>query len=154
MNFDIQNLLADFKQVARLAGVTITERDITIEKLLAPHIPPNNLPAGKMAVYVFTYNYKCLKVGKVGPRSKARYTSQHYNPKSSQSNLAKSILKSKKDFGSYELTEITVGDWIKRNTDRLNFLVNAALGVPVLTLLESYLQCRLRPRFEGFASQR
>lgn len=154
MNFDSQNLLADFKQVARLAGITITDHDITIEKLLAPHIPPSNLPAGKMAVYVFTYNNECLKVGKVGPRSKARYTSQHYNPKSSQSNLAKSILKSKKDFGSVELTEITVGDWIKKNTDRLNFLINLTLGVPVLTLLESFLQCRLRPRFEGFASQR
>jgi len=154
MNFNSQNLLADFKQVARLAGVTITEQDITIEKLLAPHLPPNKLPAGKIAVYVFTYNNECLKVGKVGPRSEARYTSQHYNPRSSNSNLAKSILKNKKDFGSSELTEISVGDWIKRNTDRLNFLVDARVGDPLLTLLEAFLQCKWRPRFEGFSSQR
>jgi len=40
------------------------------------------------------------------------------------------------------------------NVDRVNVLLPASLGVPIMTLLESFLQCRLRPRYEGFRSQR
>ncbi len=69
-------------------------------------------------------------------------------------NMTDRVQDGKKDFGSSELTEISVGDWIKRNTDRLNFLINARLGDPLLTLLESFLKCKWRPRFEGFTSQR
>lgn len=43
---------------------------------------------------------------------------------------------------------------MRANLDRRNSILDSSLGVPVLTLLESFLQCRLRPRFEGFASQR
>ena len=32
--------------------------------------------------------------------------------------------------------------------------MDADFGKPVLTLLEAFVQCRLRPRYEGFASQR
>jgi len=40
------------------------------------------------------------------------------------------------------------------NLDRTNFLLDERLGIPVLTLLEAFLQCRLRPRYEGYKSQR
>jgi len=45
-----------------------------------------------MAVYVFSKGPDVLKVGKVGAKSQARYTSQHYNPGSAMSTLAASIL--------------------------------------------------------------
>ena len=106
-----------------------------------------------MAVYVFVWNDICLKVGKVGPNSNARYTSQHYNPRSSNSNLAKSILQAKDNLGLINVSESNVGAWIKSNTDRINILLDANLGIPVVTLLESFLQCRLHPKFEGFESQ-
>ena len=93
-------------------------------------------------------------VGKVGPNSKARYTSQHYNPKSSNSNLAKSILKEKENLGLAHLDEANVGAWIKKETDRTNLLLDATIGIPILSFLESFLQCRLRPQFEGFPSQK
>ena len=85
----IRSLLQDFKKVAKLTGVSIAQSDLTVEMLRAPHKPPARLPNGQMAVYVFTFNDECLRVGKVGPKSEARYVSQHYNPKSSKSNLAK-----------------------------------------------------------------
>lgn len=147
-------LIADFVKVAYLAGIPLAEGTVTAEVLPAPHKPPRSLPPGKMSVYVFSWGEKCLKVGKVGPRSKARYTSQHYNSKSSNSNLAKSILKVKADLGLVNLDETSVGDWIKKNTDRTNFVFDESLGIPVLSLLESYLQCRLKPLFEGFESQK
>ena len=152
INADI--LIHTFIKIAALAGVSLSADEITAEVLQAPHKPPKNLPNGKMGVYVFSIGEKCLKVGKVGPKSKARYTSQHYNPKSSNSNLSKSILKAKTDFGVTHLDENNIGDWIKENTDRVNFLIDESLGIPILSLLESYLQCRLKPKFEGFESQK
>jgi len=146
--------LADFATVARLAGVSLAADDIRIEALPAPHAPPPRLPAGQMAVYVFTHGQEVLKVGKVGPKSHARYTSQHYNPGSAQSTLAASVIADAERIGLGDADRAEIGNWIRTNVDRVNILLPASLGVPVLTLLESFLQCRLRPRYEGFRSQR
>ena len=151
---DPQPLIDNFRKVVGLAGVSVPSNALSIERLPAPHKPPSALPKGKMAVYVFAWKGQCLKVGKVGPNSQARYTSQHYGPSSSNSNLAKSILGGRNELGLSDVSESNVGAWIKANVDRTNFLLNAECGIPVLTLLESFLQCRLRPRFEGFESQR
>ena len=151
---DPQPLIEDFRKVAGLAGVSVPKNALSVEKLPAPHKPPSVLPKGKMAVYVFAWRGQCLKVGKVGPNSQARYTSQHYGASSSNSNLAKSILSVRDELTLSAVSESNVGAWIKANVDRTNFLLDASCGIPVLTLLESFLQCRLRPRFEGFESQR
>jgi hypothetical protein len=151
---DTNKLISDFLRSAELAGLAIKEGDIQIENLPAPHVPPSVLPSGKMAVYVFHWGDQCLKVGKVGPKSQARYTSQHYNPKSSNSNLAKSILKDKGMMGVTGIDEHTVGHWVKQNTDRVNFLMPESFGIPLLSLLEAFLQCRLKPCFEGFETQK
>lgn len=151
---DANKLISDFLHAAKLAGLDIKQKDIHIENLPAPHVPPSTLPSGKMAVYVFHWADRCLKVGKVGPKSQARYTSQHYSPKSSNSNLAKSILKDKSVMGIIEIDEHTVGNWVKQNTDRVNFLIPESFGIPLLSLLEAFLQCRLKPCFEGFDTQK
>lgn len=151
---ELNELISDFCSVARLAGVSITDNSVTAEISPKPHIPPTELPRGKMAVYVFFWGNLCLKVGKVGPNSQARYTSQHYNPASCNSNLAKSILKKGFEHGLPSLSDKNVGSWIKSETDRVNFLLDQALGIPVLSLMESFLQCKLRPMFEGFESQK
>ncbi len=150
---DTAGLVREFLQVAALAGACLRESDIQVEVLEAPHQPPSRLPAGKMAVYVFTYGNSVLKVGKAGPRSGARYTSQHYNPNSARSSLVGSLLKGG-EIGAVGLTPDAAERWIKENTDRTNFLLDIECGVPILTLLEAFLQCKLKPRFEGFASQR
>ena len=146
--------LADFVTVARLAGVTLATEDIRIEALPAPHASPTRLPAETMAVYVFTHGSDVLKVGKVGPKSQARYTSQHYIPGSAKSTLAASMIADAERLGLGEADMAEIGSWIRGEVDRVNILLPARLGVPVLTLLESFLQCRLRPRYEGFMSQR
>jgi len=154
MSFKHEDILRDFIHAGRLAGLSLSENEFEIESLPAPHIPPKKLPKGKMGVYVFLWKSKCLKVGKVGPQSQARYTSQHYNPKSSGSNLAKSILNEREALGLSNLDENSVGDWIKENVSRLNILIDKKVEIPALSLLEVFLQCRLKPFFEGFASQR
>lgn len=147
-------LIQDFLWVSTLAKVPISEEEISYLDLPAPHKPPKTLPKGKTAVYVFFWKDLCLKVGKVGPKSQARYVSQHYNPESSRSNLAKSLLEAKDSLGLPHLSPSTIGTWIKHNVDRLDFLIDEAHGVPVLNLFESFLQCRLKPEFEGLKSQR
>ncbi len=153
MTPDIQNLIDDFIKVSSIAGVNLSIRDFSIGILEHPHKPPSNLPVGKMAVYIFFWRGDCLKVGKVGWKSQARYVSQHYIPGSSQSNLAKSILSKVDRLGTPGLNEFNIGLWIKDNTDRVNILLDQKVGMPVLSLLESFLQCRLNPMFEGFDSQ-
>ena len=144
----------DFRKVARLAGMVLPASGLSIERLPAPHKPPSVLPQGKMAVYVFFWKCHCLKVGKAGPKSQARFTSQHYSAASSNSNLAKSLVAHHGELGLSGISESNVGEWIKANVDRVNFLLSVKFGIPVLTLLESFLQCRLKPQLEGFESQR
>jgi len=154
MDFNSEQTIEDFRRVAGLAGVDLSRDDIITQHLRAPHRPPSSLPRGKMAVYVFFLGDQCLKVGKAGPRSKARYTSQHYNPRSSRSNLAKSILAHRNELRLGTLNESSIRGWITQNTDRINFLIDRHVGMPTVSLLEAFLQCRLKPRFEGFQSQK
>ena len=88
LHWSPEAILEDFRQVALIAGTPI-EGEIFIENLPAPH-RPTSLPSGLTGVYTFSYNGQTLKVGKAGPKSKARFSSHHYSPQSSRSNLASS----------------------------------------------------------------
>ena len=113
---DAAVLTHDFLGAAALAGVHLSASDLNAVRTGAPHTPPKILPAGKMAVYVFSYGTVVLKVGKAGPNSASRYTSQHYNPSSALSTLAASILKEGQSLGISGLSPESVGSWIKANT--------------------------------------
>ncbi len=145
-------LVDDFREVARLAGVTIPANALHLDAWPAPH-RPKGLPSGWMAVYLFDYNGRALKVGKAGPNSDARYRSHHYRVSSSDSNLARSLALDGARIG-VAVTEESVGSWIREHTSRVNLLLKAELGIPLLTLAEAFLQCRLNPVFEGFETQR
>ena len=147
-------LSKDFRQVAQLAGFSVSVHNLTVESLSAPHRPPTGLPPGKMAAYVFDHCGRALKVGKAGPKSSARYASQHYSPGRARSTLAGSLLKHGAEVGVQDVTDSTVGEWIRANTARHNFLLDSDYPIRLLTLLESFLQCRLDPIFEGFRSQK
>ena len=154
MTVEIVGLAKDFTKVACLAGIPLSADDLSVESLRAPHNPPSRLPVGKAAVYVFCHEGRALKIGKAGPNSEARYTSQHYSPRAAKSTLAASILKHGTEIGVHGMTEPAVGGWIRANTDRYNFLLDSNYAIRLLTLLESFLQCKLDPVFEGFSSQR
>ncbi|WP_417657715.1 hypothetical protein [Pseudidiomarina aestuarii] len=147
-------LLEDFLTVADIARIKINRDQVSVEILPAPHRPPSRLPAGKMAIYVFVYGDTTLKVGKAGSNSQARYISQHYNAGSSPSTLAASLLKRGGEIGVSNLDNDSVSEWIKSETDRINFVLDSEVGIDGLSLFESFLHCRLKPVFEGFSSQR
>jgi len=148
---DPNGLIVDFLAVAKLAGFSINVQDIRHEFLPARS---ECRPNASCAVYVFSLKGQAqvvLKVGKVGPNSGPRFVYQHYKPKSSGSNLAKSLLGAPAAWSRLacaSLHDDNVGDWLKENTDRDHFFVlsNDAL---LTSLLEVFVQCRLRPLFEG-----
>jgi hypothetical protein len=145
---DIEEALNDFITVADLARASVSLRDIQVEYLEAPHTPPRRLPAGKMAVYGFCHEGNWLKIGMAGPNSNARYTSQHYNPNSAGSTLAKSLVDDPDAAALSNFNPDAPGDWIKSTTGRVNVLLDAKHGLLLPALLEAFLHVRLRPRYE------
>ncbi len=146
---DIKRSLRDFLTVSQLAGDQINPNDIQVEFLGAPHKPPSRIPAGKMAVYAFWWNGVWLKVGKVGPKSHARYTSQHYNAKSARSTLAGSLINDPEMNTVTGFNPQNPGAWIKASTCRVNILLPSERNKELLSLLEAFLHVRWQPKYEG-----
>lgn len=141
-------------EVAEILGKSIDKNKIDVifreksEKI-------EKLPENKMAIYMFKYKDSYLKIGKVGPNSNARFTSQHYNPNSSNSNLAKSLINDKEfqiEIG-YILDKDNVREWMKDNLDRIDILMDESLGIFTLDLFEMCLHYNFSPKYEGFKNQ-
>ena len=147
----MEEAIQKFIEAIALAGIQVPREKIKICSL-SPH-EPTNLPRGKMAVYCFRLGDHVLKIGKVGRNSNARFRTQHYIPKSSKSNLAKSLLADETG-PCPNLNEENIGAWMKEKLDRTDILLDGDLSIEVLTFLESFLQCCYSPKYEGFKSQR
>jgi hypothetical protein len=160
----LTSIQADLIESLKLAGFKIRPNQIEILDWGCSHTKAT-LPKGKMAVYIFFYNDECLKVGKAGPNSRPRYSSHHYNPHNSGSNLSKSLLLDKKSPCDTK-SKRTIGEWIKNNTRRINILLderldeqmdeqqNKRLGMFVLNFVEAYFQVKFKPRYEGRSSRK
>ena len=98
---------------------------------------------------------RVLKVGKAGPTSNARFSSQHYNPNSAGSTLAGSLLRCRMLWpyiGITKLPEASVGEWIRMNVDRDNLYLDAA-DERLLGQLETYARGVCGSVFEGTESR-
>ena len=145
----LEAIKADLIESIKLTGTRINPEQICILDCGCPH-EITTLPKGKMAVYSFFHGNECLKIGKAGPNSNARFNSQHYNPNNSKSNLANSILTNK---FPVKTTSNEIGNWIKNNTQRINFLLDDKLGIFVLNFVEAFLHLKFKPKFEGSKNQ-
>lgn len=154
IHWNPEQLLSDFLSAAEHGQIEIPPDSIVIESLPKPHIPPKSLPEEKMAVYVFSTDTEILKVGKANIGSKDRYLYQHYNPNAAGSTLAKSLMEDENIPSLFRPKKETISELIKEKTDRVNFLIDEHLGPFVLNLFEAFVQCRLKPKYEGFKSQR
>lgn len=140
-------VVADFLKVAELAGISMRPEELAIEVFCKPHRPPQ-LPARRQSVYAFFHGERCLKVGKAGPKSLARYNSQHYGA-NAPSTLAKSIVARQVELGTNCLDFSNIADWMYKELDRVSFLIPHDRGPFALALLEAFVQCRFHPVFEG-----
>jgi hypothetical protein len=155
-SIDAREIVEAFVQVATLADVRLHTTDVRVEFYPAPHVRPSGLPPGTQGVYSFALGDTWLKVGKAGPKSVARFCSQHYTLHA-PSTLAKSILAHPQELEpilgrgtpSPALHASEIGAWIETYTSRMNVLIPSQVGPFALSLLEAFLQCRLRPLFEG-----
>ncbi|MBN8571316.1 MAG: hypothetical protein J0M18_16970 [Ignavibacteria bacterium] len=145
----MDQLVDDFIKVCNLSNIKLEKDELIIESISDETSHKcKKLPDNCMAIYIFKTKNEYLKVGKVGPKSRARYLHHHYNPKSSGSNLAKSILKDSSFISDFEAIK-DVKNWIIRNTIRTNIIVKANKGSLFLNLFEAFLHCRLKPKYEG-----
>ena len=121
---------------------------------------PTTLKMDEKGVYVFLTENYCFKVGKAGPKSQARWNSQHYNlDTSTPSTFPKSIMQNLNRFKKFfpknkhaeidELCKQNIKQWIKENVSRIEFVIFANEPKHALNLLEALVQFRLRPKYEG-----
>lgn len=155
-------VLAECLDALQRAGLVSSPPAWAHEVLMAPHTPPKAPPPGWTAVYVFSLSEdagarcpaganRVLKVGKVGANSAPRFQYQHYSPRSSRSNLARSLIAERVLWpwlGVEHLDEASVKPWMLRCLDREHVLIppeNAGLERDV----ERYFRGRFGPVFEG-----
>ena len=123
-NWNPQQIIDDFrKSEFEPMGITPKSDFVKIEVLHMPHKLPE-LPKGRAAVYVFSTRDCVLKIGKAEQDAQAQYNSQYYINSTSET-LAKSLVNSNSLSPCY-LTIENVGDWIKKNTTRVNFILSPA----------------------------
>ena len=123
-------LKVDFAEAAARAAIAGWPCALRYQMLPAPH-RANSLPPDSAAVYRFRY--------------------MHYNPGSSNSNLAKSLLTHRilwPFLGIEFLAAEGVADWIRTNLDRTDFFVPTG-HAQVLATLEIYIRARVGSVFEG-----
>ena len=140
------NLLVE---AANLTGFEVDVNDLNLLHWRAGienHIP-QSLPINFAAVYIFKWNDSYLKVGKVNSKSNARYQSQHYNPESSRSNLARTI-RNEPQFQAL-LGDLIPGIWLKTNVERFNILIPARLGKKFVHFTEAFFILKCQPMFEN-----
>ena len=93
-------------------------------------------------------------MGRVGANSVARFVSQHYNPTSSGSNVAKTLLDARilwPYLGIHSLGDRNVGSWLRDHTDRDHFFLSSVDARLVISL-ERFVRASLGSVFEGWAS--
>lgn len=143
MIWNPEQIRDDFLRV-RSTGINMRREHIFIQVLEMPH-ESTPLPPGKTAVFVFSDTDRVLKVSMAGPNSNARYQSQHYGVRRAPSTLAKSLLNDRDAVRRHRLNEDNVGDWIKRHTDRVNFILGEDFYPPTLNELKDFVLHRLNP---------
>lgn len=121
---------------------------------------PSILKKGEQGVYVFYKEDICFKVG---PKSKARWNSHHYNlDTSTPSTMPKSIIKNLASFkllyNNSKNTEIdnfrpdNIKKQVRNNISRIEFKIDSSESKFSLGLLESLVQFHFRPIYESTAS--
>jgi len=143
----LQQIIDDFRESEwEPMGMTPRSDFVKIEVLHMPHEPPE-LPKGQAAVYVFSTRDYVLKIGKAEQDAQAEYNSQYYINSTSKT-LAESLVNC--NSRSLYLNTENVGDWIKKNTTRVNFILSPAYSGnnKILDMLAIFVEKRLQHLYD------
>ncbi len=144
---DITDALAAFQEVPGVPGGPLSADEIEVEFLDAPHVQPDCLPEGKVAIQGYWGDGDWLMVGKVGPNSNARYVSQHYGIDRAPSTLALRLVQDAHMGTVPGFDADDPGGWILRACHRVNVLLPASRNGAFLESLKKFLLERLKPRY-------
>jgi len=145
---EIEQSLSLFTAVAELAHSPISMDEMTVEFCEAPHHQATRLSQGRVAIFGFWADGEWLKICKAGVATKDRYVYQQYTFGAGKT-LAKSLIATHKVRPIAGFEPEVPGVWIDATTHRVNIILAARRGPAVLSLLEAFLQARLKPRYEG-----
>ena len=147
--------------ISKFNELSSTKVDVMFMEKGMTHIP-TPLSKDRHGVYVFYNENNCFKVGKAGPNSQARWSSNHYHVyKTTRSSLAKSILYNKEKVKKYyqpvhyvginRLDNTNIKEWMKSNLSRIELTISYNSNELELNLLEAIALYKLKPIFEGKA---
>ena len=138
------------KDFYRIAAETMTRDEvfaqdpIVVQAQFAPHVPPDKLPAGKLAVVLYAWEGVWLMVdGKVGEHRRHKFGDWHYDPKNSRCNLASLIKRNMPK----AIGEMHVSDFMKEKVNRFNFLIPEEYGCVTQMYLQGFLMFKFFPKF-------
>ena len=146
-------------EISRVLGKEIDINRIKFISSEKEHSNPK-FEKGYMYIYSFWHDdfHQPLKIGKAGPKSKRRYERSHYDPESSKSCLAGSLVNDEYFSNKYNINKDNVSVWMHENLQCLNiripFDVDNGFDYFTLELIEAILHYKYEPYFEGCKSQR
>lgn len=144
-------------EAASLGQVELRGPEVQIRFQDPPHDRPR-FPYWAQALYVFRFQDLCLKVGRAGPNSRARFTTHHYTGSTAYSlpnviNDCAEPLATELSRGEVQTLEALpvdrVGEWVAKNCGRINILFPSDHPRTTAKLLEAVLQARFDPCYEG-----
>lgn len=180
-----EKIVEDCKKDLKIYSATDEEINQEIVKIVQRYKAQENenIGNGKMGIYIFLYRnkkgeYEFLKIGKAFVNTNDRFKYQHYNPFSSASNLARSLIDDdemeelrfikkqfyKKDIDKEKRTLIRkqTKNWIHKNCERIDIIIKTdivknnkenidenKLAYLVLSFFEAYLHMKFKPKYEG-----
>jgi hypothetical protein len=156
---DPEGLIAGFIARANEIGLGNLSGLLRAEHLAAPHRQPTKLASPAVYVFSLSESYgrdvpagpnRVLKVGMVGPKSAARFISQHYGL-SAPSTLAGSLLRETilwRYLGIENLDASNVKAWMQANLERDHVFVPPDRE-GLARHVERYYRGHLGPVFEG-----
>ena len=163
-------LIAEFGDAAGKAATRGRPCSLRFEQRPAPHDKAGAAARTKGAIYVFAVGSAygilrtraarrtVLKVGKVGPGNRRRFSRSHYNPSAptistlAQSVLAHPVLWPWLGHRPHRRGD-TIGRWMLDNLDRTHFFMPGDLA-EVRAALEVYVRARVGSAFEGVSHRR
>ncbi len=147
-------IVEDFCSFVAFAGFPIKPSEVQTEFVSPPHVGPDALSVGQMAVFVFGMSDSCLMVGRAIPKVLSRPSHEHDERGYAVPMLASHVLKHVESKASpfwpsdcSSPNTADIGGWLEQNVWRAKLVLQDHHSPLLLNLLEAFVNSRLNPMF-------